>query len=298
MTSSAETRQILVELVQWVREHSGDALVPLTYEELARRIGRFNKHNQPHAHGLGLALGKVGNLVQRHADGWGEPVPCLTSIVVQKTGANRGIPDDGIKEFWPDYPKLTREEKQNKSELEWAKIAEFGSRWDALLSVDELARINLFSDSAPAPVAPRGRGGESAAHRRLKEYVRDNAAVLGVVDVVTAICEYALPSLDEIDVLFKCADRWVAVEVKSCVSDGNETDYERGLYQVIKYHAILQGMRQDVRRTVPAEIRTLLVLQTRLPASLRSLASALQIEVIENISVPPAHDPPHHPAAA
>ena len=54
--------------------------------------------------------------------------------------------------------------------------------------------------------------------------------------------EYPLPSLHRIDVFFKGVKKCVAVEVKIIRLHSYPPDYERGIFQVKKYHAILLAM--------------------------------------------------------
>lgn len=273
-------REALVELVRYVFEHRNKCLEGITYGDLAKRIGRVNRTGQGHAHGMGQVLGAMGHLLQGLEGAWREPIPKIQSLVVLKSGPDRRLPDVGIREFWPDYPRLPRPAKANRMRVEHQKVQQFGSRWDVVL-----AELGL------TPVAPRpqpgrgGSGGESEEHKRLKEYVRGHPDLVGASPASMASCEYALPSLDEIDVLFLSKDACVAVEVKSRVSDLSPTDYERGIYQVVKYRALLAAMAKDVRYGIPAQVRAVLLLEKQLPSEYARLADRLEIEVIERVSV-------------
>jgi hypothetical protein len=97
--------------------------------------------------------------------------------------------------------------------------------------------------------------------------------------------EYVLPSLDQIDVVFKTGKVCVAVEVKSSLSDSFPEDYKRGLYQVIKYDALLRAMALAGAKSIPSEINSFLVLESSLPGELRSLAQILGVTVIENVQI-------------
>lgn len=251
----------------------------MTYEELAFKIGRLNKHGVGHAHGMGDVLSKVGYLLKGIEVGWGEPIPHIQCLVVQKTGPGTGLPDDGIKEFWLEYPKLSHLEKEVKCQAEKLRVAEYGSRWNNVL------RFLRISEVRPEPKLGRvfGASGESPAHKALKDFVKSNPRFVGVDAGAISISEYALPSLDTIDVLFKTRACWTAVEVKSVVSDGVSGDYERGIYQVVKYAAILNAMRMDRRFEVPEIVSAILVLECSLPAGLSSLASDLGVKVFENV---------------
>lgn len=278
MTTQEASVKCLVELVKHVLAHQGKTLTGITYEELARRIGFFNKHQKPHPR-LGKILGKMGHLLETVDLGWQEDIPALQALVVVKRGRNKGLPDDGIKEFWKGYDQLSRIEKEYKALAEWKDISDFGSRWNAVLERLSLAPIEFKS----SPKKRFGSGGESPAHKALKEFVAHNPELVAVAAGAEVFPEYALPSLDKIDVLFKTLVCWTAIEVKSAVSDNVLDDYERGVYQVVKYSAILEAMRRDPKYSIPESIKVFLVLETSLPASVASLAKRLQIQVLEGV---------------
>lgn len=276
----------LHELVKHVFRHSLDTIQGVTYQELARRIGRLNKHGQGHGHGMGKVLGDMGHYLQDLEGEWGEPIPHIQSLVVNKRGPLRGLPDEGIKEFWPGYPDLSREEKRNKVRAEHARIIEFGSRWNKVLNDLGLEPITLDQEGPQVETRRYGRGGESPEHRALKEHVRAHPELVGACNSDEGFIEYSFPSLDAVDVLFKSPTRWVAVEVKSRVSESVEGDYERGIYQCVKYRALLEAMRNDQHYAVPEAIRVVLLLEKSLPRTHRDTAQALGVEVIEGVSIP------------
>lgn len=130
-------------------------------------------------------------------------------------------------------------------------------------------------------VSPAFTGsGESLHHHALKELVMKNPGIVGASKYAEVHPEYILPSQDRLDILFKQKKRWTAVEVKSRVSDSVEGDYERGLYQIVKYRALIDAMRSDPDHHVPDEVTVLLVLENPLPEALQPLAEKLEIEII------------------
>jgi len=232
---------------------------------------------------MGLVLGKMGHLLQSVEGEWGEAIPHIQSLVVNKAGANRGLPDDGIKEFWPDYPRLSRSEKHIRAKIEYQNILAFGSRWNDVL--EKLSLQKLTIDSGEAARRGIGKGGESENHKKLKEFIRQHPELVGADKGWDSYVEYPLPSLDEIDVVFKSTTDCIAVEVKSSVSDGYPDDYQRGLYQTIKYGALLAAMAKHGRYGIPRRIRSILLLESRLPEEYRKVAQTLKVEVIECIKV-------------
>ena len=277
-TNEQQARSSLSQLVAHVYQHQNGPISGLTYQQLASRIGRLNKHKKAHARGMGNVLGKMGHLLQGLEGAWGEPIPHIQSLVIMKSGPNRSLPDDGIKEFWPQYPDLTKPEKENRVRREYQKILEFGSRWDEVLN-----RLRIQPATATVKQKWFGKGGESSEHKALKQYVKSHPEIVGATAEWESIEEYVLPSLDEIDVFLKSADACIAVEVKSKISDSFPADYERGLYQTIKYRALLSAMAQDGRYHIPPNILSVLVLESKLPPEHKMTAETLGIEAIENV---------------
>ncbi|MCG6158317.1 hypothetical protein [Rubinisphaera margarita] len=209
---------------------------------------------------------------------WGE-IPHIQSLVVSKHGPNKGVPDDGITSIWPDYDQLTIAEKRHKAQIEYQRIGEFGSRWNDVLQAMELSLPRPTGDEVP-----QGRG-ESEYHRRLKEFVCANPEVVGLTANAVGIIEYPLPTLDAVDVLFKTEGGCVAIEVKSAVSDRYKKDYERGIFQVVKYRSLLTAMSKVTGYSITGNIDALLVLEGHLPDCYRPLANTLEVSLLENVKV-------------
>jgi hypothetical protein len=74
--------------------------------------------------------------------------------------------------------------------------------------------------------------------------------------------------------------------VKASTSDRLPRDYERGLFQTIKYEAVLAAMARAEPRRAPAKIRSVLVLQSQLPADYHALRTVLGITLFENVGNP------------
>lgn len=67
--------------------------------------------------------------------------------------------------------------------------------------------------------------------------------------------------------------------MKSSIS--NDADITRGLYQCIKYRAVMEAMARA--QQVAPIIHVILVLEARLPQALRRLKNLLGIEVIDEL---------------
>lgn len=278
-------RASLRALVKHVYETAGP-LAGITYSELAYRIDRLNKHGEAHPR-MGKALGIMGHLLEdvESAPAWTDPIPHIQSLVVNKTGRLGGLPDDGISEFWSSYPELPKEEKWNRVQVEYQDIKSFGSRWNDVLRALDLAQVPVGNTAGNERRRIRGfgRGGESPQHKALKEFVAQNPTLVGASAEDQVCLEYALPSLDMLDVLFKGRTRWIAVEVKSKVSDNMPSDYERGIYQCVKYRSILEAMQKDPAYQLPSEVQVVLALESELPSPHQRLAKETNANVIQRI---------------
>ena len=279
-------RLALPLLVAHVLRQRDDLLIPITYSRLAELLDRRNKHGEPFPRGLGHVLGRVTALIARAGAQMLERPPYLTSVVVHTSGPDAGLPGKGMNDLWSGYESLAIEDKKAKVWKEYEHILAFGSRWNDILRLLALPPIEPPSVSDEGAQGTGGwAGGESAAHKALKQFVLDHPEICGTpLDCWFREPEFALRSGDAIDVMFKTDRVWVGVEVKSRISDGNPDDYERGIYQVVKYKAVLDAqVRIDYLENKP-EVRVLLVLESRLPDEHRELAAALGVQYLEGIS--------------
>lgn len=283
LSAEEYARMALPLLVAHVLQQTDDVLVPITYQHLAELLGRRNKHGAPWARGLGHVLGRVTALIDSISAQALETPPYLTTIVVLSSGPNAGLPDKGVSGRWQGYDLLSRADKRAKVDAEYQRIRQFGSRWNEVLRRVGLAPIVPPTGEDGRPRQGGWGGGESDDHKALKRYVRDHPHLFGAAADWFAQEEYVLRSLDEVDVMFKSDRVWIGVEVKSKVSDRLVSDYERGLYQVVKYRAVLEAQARIDHPSNPPEVRVMLALESGLPAEFRSLTTALGVSVIERV---------------
>jgi hypothetical protein len=278
-------RMALPMLVAHVLQQTDGVLVPITYLRLAELLGRREKSGEPWARGLGHVLGLVTALIESAYEQSPETVPFLTSIIVLSSGVNVGLPGQGVSGRWHGYTSLCREDKQAKVAAEYKRILEFGSRWNEVLRRVGLAPIALPLNDSGHPESGGWGGGESEDHKALKRYVRDHPDLVGAAADWDAQEEYVLRSLDEIDVMFKSEPVWIGVEVKSKVSDKFPSDYERGIYQVVKYRAVLEAQARIDHPANPPKVRVILALESGLPKEYRRLADLLNVNYLEHIEI-------------
>jgi hypothetical protein len=123
-------------------------------------------------------------------------------------------------------------------------------------------------------------GGESTAHADLKDWISSNPGAVGLAIGHAGVTEFPLPSGDKIDVFFEAVDGVFAVEVKP--SRSPVEDLNRGLFQVVKYRAVLE-MLSRLNGGVPVDVR--LAIGGTLPDTLRTRAKKMNVTVIEGVVV-------------
>ncbi len=125
-----------------------------------------------------------------------------------------------------------------------------------------------------------GGGGESDGHKRLKEYIAKNPVVVGLpTHIKEGVTEFQISSGDSIDVYFQNKKSWIGVEVKSSIS--GEADLTRGLFQCIKYKAVMEAMQLSLG--IKQNANSILALEGELPSELILLKNILGIEVVEKV---------------
>jgi hypothetical protein len=145
------------------------------------------------------------------------------------------------------------------------------------------APLETLVEEAAASIFYGGEEGED--HRILKEYVKAHPACIGLNQrFIRCSTESKLPSGDEMDVFFESATEQVCIEVKGKKSC--EADMLRGIFQCVKYRAVLeaQGLCRNDKKT--PVIGIYLVLATGLSEKLERLAMLLKIPVKPNVVVP------------
>jgi hypothetical protein len=119
-------------------------------------------------------------------------------------------------------------------------------------------------------------GSRESEHLKLKQYVATNLARFGAPKgCARGEIEKRVETCDEVDVWFMYPGQELAVEVKSARS--NELDRQRGLFQCVKYKALLEA-RSKVAG-LQTKIRSKLVSEIALSDKLSRWARALGVEV-------------------
>lgn len=264
----ARARNVLPVLVR-----QAEAGATIYYSALAEEIGIPNPRN------LNYVLGSIGTTMENLSKAWETKVPPIQCLVVNK---NTGLPGEGIGWFLvkkEDFASLSKRKQRAIVEAELQHIFSYG-RWQEVLSALQLKPIKSDFSAQVRKASSFGGSGESDEHKRLKEYVLNNPAVIGLsAHTPDGQTEFQLASGDSTDVYFQDKKDWIAVEVKSSIS--NDADLTRGLFQCIKYKAVLEAMQ--VSMGLPQNARSILALEGELPSVLVPLKNILGIEVVEKV---------------
>ena len=248
-----------------------EAACTIFYENLAREIGMPNERN------LNYPLGSIGVTLEAIAAEWEIEVPHIQSIVIsQKTGH----PGSGFDGFLAEkgFENLSSTQKKSLLREYYAGIFNY-PYWNDVLEYCELERVK---PNIPKIIAKAGwqGGGEGPEHSKLKELIRTNPNLVGLPATHPhGDPEYRLPSGDSVDILFGTKRQLLAVEVKSSLSD--VSDIARGLFQCIKYSAVLESLLKFEQ--IDQRIKVCLALGGDLPETLVPLRNSLGISVYENI---------------
>ena len=120
------------------------------------------------------------------------------------------------------------------------------------------------------------RKGEGQNHKKLRLWVKHNPEELNRTyasfDTET---EFVLDSGDRVDVVYFGQNLTVAIEVKS--KDSDDSDIRRGVFQCIKYRAVLEAM--DIRSNV--NVVAILVTQKVVSGNVKALLSKHNIRIFK-----------------
>ena len=251
-----------------------EAGTPIYYSSLAEELGMPNPRN------LNYVLGSIGTTLENLSKAWKVKVPPIQCLVVNK---NTGLPGEGIGWFLikkEEFSSLSKRQQRAIVEAELQHVFSF-PRWREVLSTLSLNPTNAdFTKQVKAATKGGGGGGESDDHKRLKTFVSKNPGTVGLpTNTPKGQIEFPLTSGDSLDVYFEVKKDWVAVEVKSSIS--NEADLTRGLFQCVKYKAVMEAMQ--LASGLPQNARAILVLESEFPATLIALKNILGIEVIDSV---------------
>lgn len=253
-------------LVRWAQS----GISTNTYGDLIKELGmvRFS--------GIGYTLGCIEDVIAALRKELGEHIPTLNALVHGKDG----LPSYGFSYVYPEYETYPLEVKKALVNAENAKTIKY-EHWDLVLQALCLKPSVITSEKDEKIIRSGkhfGSGGEGPQHKALKQYIFAHPESIGIRNVVNSDTEFILLSGDRLDVYFEQKDGTrVAVEVKSSISP--DDDILRGLYQCVKYKAILDA--ENKTHGVFGDTRSILVLEGTLSESNQQVKDSLGLFVIE-----------------
>jgi len=207
--------------------HHSEMRKTITYGELAGKIGC-------HPRVLRLVLEYIRDELCLPRS-----LPLLTAIVVRKS---TGLPGDGWLPGGTSH--LSPEEYRRKFEEVRDQVFACDA-WYALLTELGLSPVQGTESDLDEQGRARslylereGQAGEGPLHRQLKEHVAQNPGSIGLEASGLSEQEYLFVCGDRCDVVFSLGEGGHAVvEIKT----GERGDLVRGIYQVIKYRALMEA---------------------------------------------------------
>ena len=252
-------------LVRWAQ---GAWDKPHYYSDLTAAVG--HKTNQ-----IGNVMGIIQDIIDDLQKQSGKKIPTLNGLVFSKSS---DLPSDGFDYVINNYGKLSPESK--KGEVRKLNLQAHRYDWNWVLDSLGLKPAKIFSsdDLSKLKTSGHGFGGEGKEHKSIKEYICSHPESIGLSKVVIAKTEYDLLSGDRLDVYFECkGNKHIAIEVKPSFSP--EYDITRGIFQCVKYQAVMDAMRIADYGNYSNEV--LLVMAGIMSEKNRLLANDLAIHYIE-----------------
>jgi hypothetical protein len=291
----------LVARVERYRGQSGE-IPEFTYGDLASIVAD-RSYAQPIQH----ALGSIGFALKELAGtpGWKfGRIPPIQLLVWSQGQHSPGEIAFGFLGFSPKViAEMTKQDRQSAARVARSDIFAY-PYWREVLASLKLKPVTLDLPSAEAVIASpspdRFRGGESPEHKRLKHYLAAHYNRLGIKGKFKASFEEALLSGDKADLILDEIQgvRRYCVEVKSCISNDNEGDLIRGLFQCVKYQAVLLAHEKyNAAKSVnygSRAIKVILATERELPVALKRLAELLNVPVVA-VPVPKDYQAPVKP---
>ncbi|WP_456098622.1 hypothetical protein [Prevotella jejuni] len=264
--------QIIPILISWAKLR----LTNKTYGDLLSALGytRFS--------GIGRQLGNVETVLRELRESTGAvDIPTLNALV-KKPKLDR--PADGFDFVYPNYKKLSVPEKKIFIAGMNEKACAY-TKWDWVLKelgLKEAIPLSEYQLNTIKNVQFNYGGGEGVEHKNLREYIFEHPESINYNNIVFKETEYILPSGDRLDVYFEFEDRkHVAIEVKPSTSP--ESDIIRGIFQCVKYKAVMDALKRIECQNYRIEV--ILLAAKKLSFQERTLAEDLGISYIENFKM-------------
>jgi len=262
---------------------SGDRI---TYGKLNEAVGRRGGAAAM-AITYRFVAGKIGDICEALAEDLEEPVPPLNAIIVNE---RTKLPSHGVDMYLLRYlgkpakliAKMADEDRKAYASqaIEAVHSFEAWAKIGSLLGYPSILGKPL-NRGKPIPLPDHSAfstGPESDAHKALKHWVADHPEQFMAFGAFgKGECERNLSSGDRLDVHFDNGSKSLAVEVKTATASDSEV--QRGVYQCVKYRAVLRAMQLAASK--PPNGNAVLALDQEPSAVVAQLAERLSVRVIK-----------------
>lgn len=231
---------------------------------------------------IGDVLGEIKDVLDEVMQTSGKQIPPLNALVQSKSTK---LPSDGFDYVIPNYSKLSPASKAG--EVAKLNLSAHEYEWDWVLKALDLEPAKIFTETDIKKLGEKsyvGYGkGEGPEHKAIKDFISEHPEAIGIKKkIVVTETEHGLPSGDQLDVYFEFKNgNRLAVEVKPSTSP-NE-DITRGIFQCVKYQAVMDALRTVEYGNYENETR--LVISGKMSEANRKLANDLGIEYIEQFKI-------------
>lgn len=228
---------------------------------------------------LGHQLGLIDDIFRELSTKYHRSIPTLNALIAN---SSTGLPSNGFDYVDSNYSFLSKEDKETLARGKNEEAHSYDYCWvlDKLGLKFPTTLSSTFIDNTRNGIKVR-KGGESEAHNRLKKYIASRPETINIKHHIEAETEYGLVSGDRLDIMIKTTKETWAIEVKSKISD--EHDILRGIYQCVKYQAVLDA--EKIIEQNGTEIKTLLVLEGKMPLHLKNVADYLNVRYVDNFEI-------------
>lgn len=268
MTNREWALKMIPILVRWAQ---GAWDKPHYYSDLTAAVG--HKTNQ-----IGSVMGTIQDILDDLQKQTGKKIPTLNSLVFSKSS---DLPSDGFDYVIKNYSKLSSDSK--KGEVRKLNLQAHLYEWEWVLNSLGLQPAKIFTSDDLSKIKTSNyiNGGEGKDHKSIKEYICTHPDIIGIKNVISAKMEYDLLSGDRLDVYFECKGNiHIAVEVKP--SSSPEYDITRGIFQCIKYKAVMDAARIADYGNYNNDV--ILVIAGIMSDKNKQLANDLSIKYIESFN--------------
>lgn len=277
---------LALPIVLWVAKKGAK----ITYQEVAEELHvRHGEEINRLILVYGWPAGHIGRALAMLADEWGEDIPPVNALIVNR---KTGLPGHGVDEFILKF--LNRQAQReltpkNRDQLaeevmqsvwdypDWDGVAEyFGCAPLRPVTVLVANKQNDVPIKLPRMPRPSDQG-ESDLHRYLKLWAARNPKFFERFGVFRkGETEYLLRSGDSLDAFLENEDTCLAIEVKA--SNAPDSEIYRGIFQCVKYRATLRATQLAAGE--PTNAQAVLLTTAQPPSEAVRLAKRLRVIIL------------------